>query len=281
MKQKLFQLILVMFVGVLVGMSITTVEGTGDPAVSKGFSVASAAESYPRAPLGNVFTYQGRLTEGSGPASGQYDFIFSLFDAASGGTQVGTQTLTNQTVSDGLFTVALDFGANAFGGEARWLQISVRVAGGPSYTNLAPRVALTPTPYAMLANTTSSFNGWERDESSTSNPTISFQSTLLPQHGYAQHIVTADEVGLTYFDHTVTFPTPYRTGTIPTVTFTLTGQSPFAIDVLKGGTTNGFGDNYGRLFSVSNTSFRIRSIARNTSSVGLREGFHWIALGQR
>jgi hypothetical protein len=59
--------------------------------------------------------------------------------------------LPNVTVQDGLFTVTLDFGAAAFNGEARWLQIGVRPADTGSYTNLTPRQPITPAPYALYA----------------------------------------------------------------------------------------------------------------------------------
>ena len=69
------------------------------------------------ASMGTAFTYQGRLTDGGSPASGPYDLQFKLYDAASVGGQVGgTITLDNITVSDGLFTVQLDFGGSAFDG---------------------------------------------------------------------------------------------------------------------------------------------------------------------
>src|SRR6476659_1786362 len=62
----------------------------------------------PLAPVGNGFTYQGRLIQSGNAADGQYDMTFKLFDALVGGNQVGTViTLTNQTVSQGLFTVNL------------------------------------------------------------------------------------------------------------------------------------------------------------------------------
>src|SRR5262245_16918102 len=74
------------------------------------------------------FTYQGRLTDGGTPANGNYDLQFALFDSASGGSQVGaTQTLSNVLVSAGIFSVTLDFGANAFSGETRYLEISTRL----------------------------------------------------------------------------------------------------------------------------------------------------------
>src|SRR5437879_12059030 len=100
---------------------------------------------------GTAFTYQGRLTENTGPANGSYDFTFQLFDAANGGTSQGGPLGTNGiSLTDGLFTVTLDFGAGPFsGGAPRWLEIGVRTNGGGSFSTLNPRQALTPTPYAI------------------------------------------------------------------------------------------------------------------------------------
>jgi len=102
--------------------------------------------------LGTGFTYQGRLTDASGnPTPDPCDFQFSLWDAASGGTQVGsTQTKTNVSLNNGHFSAALDFGTTAFQGEARYLQIAVRCpAGSGGYTALSGRVELTAAPYAL------------------------------------------------------------------------------------------------------------------------------------
>jgi len=96
------------------------------------------------------FTYQGRLTDSSLPANGTYDFQFALFNAVTAGTQVGsTVSLTNINVSSGNFTVTLDFGAGSFPGTSRFLQISVRLAGGGAFTTLSPRQPVTSTPYAI------------------------------------------------------------------------------------------------------------------------------------
>src|SRR5262249_699256 len=76
-------------------------------------------------PQTTAFTYQGSLASGGTPATGAYDFQFKLFDAAMGGTQVGATISSNSVmVSNGVFTVALDFGASAFPGAARFLEIS-------------------------------------------------------------------------------------------------------------------------------------------------------------
>lgn len=106
-------------------------------------------QNQPETAVGSGFTYQGQLKDGGNPANGQYDFQFRLYDASSGGTQVGsTLTALNQTAAGGLFTTQLDFGATAYQGQGRWLEIGVKTAGGPSYTILSPRQALNATPYA-------------------------------------------------------------------------------------------------------------------------------------
>jgi hypothetical protein len=103
-------------------------------------------------PLGTAFTYQGRLTDAGAPPTGSYDLRFALFDAESAGAQVGsTVSVPAVPVAGGLFTVSLDFGAGAFGPNARWLEASVRPAGGSTYTTLSPRQRLTPTPGALYS----------------------------------------------------------------------------------------------------------------------------------
>src|ERR1700720_3294703 len=98
---------------------------------------------------GTAFTYQGRLNDGGSPANGSYDLQFSLFNVSSGGNVVaGPVTNSPTVVSDGLFTVTLDFGAGIFNGTAYWLEIGVRSNGVGSFGILSPRQELTPTPNA-------------------------------------------------------------------------------------------------------------------------------------
>jgi trimeric autotransporter adhesin len=107
-----------------------------------------------------AFTYQGQLHDSGTNANGSYTMIFKLYDAASGGNLIGAASTNALTLANGLFTVNLDFGANAFTGGARWLDITA-VIGGTSQT-LTPRVALLPAPYAIYANTAGSLigGGW-------------------------------------------------------------------------------------------------------------------------
>ena len=110
-------------------------------------SASVAAESGgAQAAVGTAFTYQGWLNGSNGPVEDTCDFTFELWDAVSGGTRVGTVTRSGVSVSDGLFTVRLDFGPNAFTGDARWLATTVDCGAGAQA--LTPRQPLTATPYA-------------------------------------------------------------------------------------------------------------------------------------
>jgi hypothetical protein len=95
-----------------------------------------------------AFTYQGQLRDTGTNANGTYTMIFKLFDASSSGNQIGSSITTNPTLSNGLFSVNLDFGVGAFNGSARWLDITI--SNGVAQT-LSPRVQLLPAPYAQFA----------------------------------------------------------------------------------------------------------------------------------
>jgi hypothetical protein len=98
-----------------------------------------------------AFTYQGQLVDGGANANGTYTIIFALYDGVSGGTQIGSAITNSPTLANGLFTVNLDFGAGAFNGSARWLDITVQ--SGSDSEELAPRVQVLPSPYALYATT--------------------------------------------------------------------------------------------------------------------------------
>ena len=95
------------------------------------------------------FTYQGSLKDNANPANGTYDFEFQLYDAISGGTQIGS-TLARSTVNvtNGIFSTKLDFGSQ-FPGASRYLEIHVRVSGQPSFTTLTPRQLVNSSPYSI------------------------------------------------------------------------------------------------------------------------------------
>src|SRR5260370_42318481 len=71
-----------------------------------------------------AFTYQGRLDSGGVPASGLYDFRFRLASDPFANNYVDGSVLTNGVpVTNGLFTVAIDFGAGIFNGSNFWLEL--------------------------------------------------------------------------------------------------------------------------------------------------------------
>jgi hypothetical protein len=117
-----------------------------------GILMARQAQAQETGPLssqdavGATFTYQGRLLDNGVAVDGTCDFEFSLWTALEGGSQVAAQAANGVEVNDGYFSVPLNFGGNAFTGDARYLNIGVNCGSGS--TLLEPRVALTAAPYA-------------------------------------------------------------------------------------------------------------------------------------
>ena len=96
-----------------------------------------------------AFTYQGQLISSNAPATGVFDLRFQISDAHS---NIVAGPLTNAPVgvTNGLFTVTLNFGASVFDGSPRWLEIGVRTNGNTNaYAVLSPRQPLTSVPYAI------------------------------------------------------------------------------------------------------------------------------------
>ena len=132
-------------------------------------------------PLGTAFTYQGQVKESGQPIDGLADFQFSLWSTSEEGSQYGDiLSVTSVNVTDGLFTVHLDFGSVFFTTDSvRWLQIAVRSpAGNGAYTTLLPRQPLTPCPYSL--HTRGIFVTEEGKVGiGTTNPTLDFHVSRL------------------------------------------------------------------------------------------------------
>jgi lysophospholipase L1-like esterase len=137
----------------------------GQPLFIRGMILLLAAFSLTLEPStafaqGTAFSYQGKLNDNGGPATGIYDLRFTIFDAVTNGNVVsGILTNAATPVTNGLFTVTLDFGSGVFTGNARWLEIAVRTNGASGFVTLTPRQPLTPTPYAILAGTAGGLSG--------------------------------------------------------------------------------------------------------------------------
>jgi hypothetical protein len=147
----------------------------------------------PAQTIGTAFTYQGALREGGAPVNGTRNLTFRLFDATSGGNQIGADiAMTSVVVVDGLFSVSLDFGAGAFNGNARWLEIQV----GASV--LTPRQELTPTPHALFAAQAGSLaGGVDDDDADPANEIqdLSLAGTVLSLTGDASTVDLGPIVG--------------------------------------------------------------------------------------
>ncbi|MEJ2305246.1 MAG: hypothetical protein P8Y14_27305 [Anaerolineales bacterium] len=135
------------FTPLTVGSEIILAGGNTNPTVTVQDCLVVPQET----PVGSAITYQGSLVDGENPANGNYDFQFQLYDASTGGDQIGTTVIKdNLTVSDGIFSTELDFGSGVFSGGARWLEVGVRPGSSAGvYTVLSPRQSLTAAPYAL------------------------------------------------------------------------------------------------------------------------------------
>ncbi len=118
-----------------------------------GLAAALTISASAQTPLGSAFTYQGELRQSGSPATGSADFRFRLYTADIAGTQVGGEIAVNgSALTGGRFTAAIDFGAAAFGTDARWVEVDVRYpAGAGSFLTLSPRQRVTPAPAAGYA----------------------------------------------------------------------------------------------------------------------------------
>ncbi|MBI3850308.1 MAG: tail fiber domain-containing protein [Verrucomicrobia bacterium] len=132
--------------------SFLTIRNLGAAALLFTFIILHSAFCVPAFAQGTAFTYQGRLTDGTNVASGPVELQLTLWNALTGGAQVAAAvpTSTVVTVTNGLFTMPVDFGAAAFNGADRYVQIELRTTIGP-FTLLSPRQKISAAPYAVLA----------------------------------------------------------------------------------------------------------------------------------
>ncbi len=143
---------MVVSLGVAVFLTVAVV--TAAALAADGNQRAVAASAW----VGTSFTYQGRLDKNGEPVNADCQMEFRLYDQQTDGGQVGTAISNTVPISDGLFTVALDFGSGVFAGEARWLGIQV-LCPGDSVTADLGRQELTASPYALYAASAGALQG--------------------------------------------------------------------------------------------------------------------------
>lgn len=156
-KRALFPVIVISAI-LLLAISISSAQG---PAPNVAVGHVSGIALAPSV-LDHAIGYQGQIEFNGSPVNDYCDFEFSLWDAAVGVSQIGSdQIRTNIDVQDGLFMVdALDFGSGGFNGDQRWLEIAVRCpTGSGGYTTLIPRTPLRAAPYAIYSGNSDKLDG--------------------------------------------------------------------------------------------------------------------------
>ena len=98
----------------------------------------------------SLVTFQGRLTDNlNNPLSGSHSFTFSVYDAATGGNLLWTETQPAVNATNGIVSAQLGaaagLAASVFAGTTAYLEISV------DGTPLSPRERLISVPYAFNA----------------------------------------------------------------------------------------------------------------------------------
>lgn len=137
----------------IVGLAVLVIAGT--LSVAKSLAQETGEQAARATPLAMAFAYQGRVEQDGVPATGFFDFEFRLFDSAVAGSAVGPMIPADDLqVTNGLFSIALNFGADAFEGSERFLEVKMRPGTGGAFAQLGDRQAMTATPYALYASKT-------------------------------------------------------------------------------------------------------------------------------
>ena len=127
--------------------------------LSRGGAALAMPTAQGIAPTGVTIPYSGRLLDASGQAmpNSAYDFIFSLYDTAEGGTVLWSEAQYGVTVNGGALTTSLGK-VTAIPKEVSerkelWLAVSVRGPGEAEFTLLNPRQSFDAGPTAVSALT--------------------------------------------------------------------------------------------------------------------------------
>jgi hypothetical protein len=166
-----------------------------------GLAVALLVPTAQAVPVGTAFTYQGALRDGGAPAQGTFDLEFTLYDGAAGGSPVlPPATVEDVVVEQGLFTVSLDFGAGAFRGEARWMEIGVRPgASTGAFTPIGGRQELRAAPNALTSPWIGVYGkpaGFADDVDDDALAALACAANQIPKRSVSGWICAADDDGL-------------------------------------------------------------------------------------
>lgn len=121
--------------------------------IAKGWSISFGRT--PSLPISTAFTYQGKLSVGNVPVSGDVNVRYTLCNNATeaislcGAAPAITRNLTG--ITDGLVTTTLDFGSVMDTSQALWLNVEVESPPGSGFVALTPRQPISATPQARVA----------------------------------------------------------------------------------------------------------------------------------
>ena len=101
---------------------------------------------------GTAFTYSASFDDGASSANGIYNLVFTLYDASTGGNSYGSVTNSGTFVTNGNFSVVLDFG-HAFNGANYWIELAECTNGQSQLNTLVPRAPIIPSAEAVYATT--------------------------------------------------------------------------------------------------------------------------------
>jgi hypothetical protein len=143
------------------------------------------------------FAFQGKLPNSITPSTDIYEIEFKLFDAATDGNQIGTTVnVSGVEVKNRGFIVKLDFGAAAFTGADRFLEVSVRLQNtdGP-FTVISPREKILSVPYAIRALDATNVGIDPSDLVLTNDPRLSDARNPLPDSPFYIQNTTSQQTG--------------------------------------------------------------------------------------
>jgi hypothetical protein len=201
-----------------------------------------------------TFTHQGNL---GFAASGNYDFEFKLFDTPTvgTGTQQGTFSLANVPVTNGAFGVQIDFGSAVFTGAELFLETWWRDGNvGGAYTVLPSREKVT----AVYANRSLSAAMADAATNATQLgglPVSSFIRNTTQQQAGSFNVAGNGTAG----------------GTLSANLLNATTQ--FNINGLRVFSVNGAYNNYGIIFTASNTFVGDRAGLNTTPDPSITNSF--------
>ena len=251
---------------------------------------------------GTAFTYQGRLNTVGGPANGSYDLIFTIYATNSDGSAfAGPLTNSAVGVSNGLFTVTLDFGSSVFDGNPRWLEIGVGTNGSGSFTTLSPRQALLPAPYAIAAGNLvgSVTNQVNSAVQAATNTFVGTVTNIVTGQGYVTSSITNGLAPMNYVTNAVMtatnnllvtttniagsltngFVTASVTNGLATTNYVITATNNFgnSVAVTMTNGANSFTGNGGELtnLNATNVVYTMNTFASASNTLTLNNGY-WL-----